>query len=163
MHKPNICSSSSDTFMNDTKSIHLSCWTKDETYESLLINERSEGKYIEILTYNDMVKKFTYEEIDLKWEIVNIYQKPQALNNYLIDTFSKGDWVLDLFLRLGNIYDITYETSVINIYRYYIFFLIYVSLCYLILFFLCMWWLGTWITCSLRKGINCISIDNDPL
>ena len=52
--------------MSDTKSMHLACWTKDETYESLLINERSEGKYIEILTYNDMVKNFTYEEIDLK-------------------------------------------------------------------------------------------------
>ena len=26
-----------------------------------------------------------------------------------------------------------------------------------------MWWLGTPITCSLQKGRNCISIDNDPL
>ena len=42
-----------------------------------------------MLTYNDMVKKMTYEEIDLKGEIVNIYQKPQALINYLIDAFSR--------------------------------------------------------------------------
>ena len=26
-----------------------------------------------------------------------------------------------------------------------------------------MWWLGTTIACSLHKGRNCISIDNDPL
>ena len=36
-----------------------------------------------------MVKKLTNEEIDLKGEIVNIYQKPQELINYVIDTFSK--------------------------------------------------------------------------
>ena len=71
-----------------------------------------------------MVKKLTYEEIDLKGEIVNIYQKPQALIKYLIDTFSKeGDWVLDLFSRSRNISDITYETNVINLYLYYIYFL----------------------------------------
>ena len=52
--------------MSDTKSMHLACWKKDETYESLLINERSEGKYNQILTYNVVVKKLTYEEIDLK-------------------------------------------------------------------------------------------------
>jgi hypothetical protein len=37
-------------------------------------------------------RKLTYEENDLKGDIVNIYQKPQALINYLIDTFSnEGD------------------------------------------------------------------------
>ena len=30
-------------------------------------------------------------------------------------------------------------------------------------YFFCFWWLGTTIACSLQKGINCISIDNDPL
>ena len=83
--------------MSDTENIHLACWTKDDTCESLLINERSEGKYSQILTYKVVVKKLTYEEIDLKGYIVIIYQKPQTLINYLIDTFSKGDWVLDLF------------------------------------------------------------------
>ena len=116
MHKPNICSSSSDQFMSDTEIIHLACWTKDETYEYLLINERSEGTYIQILAYNVVVKKLTYEEIDLKGEIVNIYQKPQALIKYLIDTSSKeGDWVLDLFSGSSNISDITYETSAITL------------------------------------------------
>ena len=73
--------------MSNTTSIHLACCTKDETYEYLSINERSEGKYSQILTYNVVVKNLTYEEIDLKGEILNIYQKPQALINYLIDTF----------------------------------------------------------------------------
>ena len=86
-----------------------------------------------------MVKKLTYEEIDLKEEIVNIYQKPQALINYLIDTFSKeGYWVLDLFLGSGEIFNITYETTVINLYSEIYIFLIYFSLCYLtLLFFVC--------------------------
>jgi hypothetical protein len=45
-----------------------------------------------ILVYNIMVRKLTYEEKDLKGEMVNIYQKPQALINYLIDKFSnEGD------------------------------------------------------------------------
>ena len=123
MHTPNIHSSSSDPFMSDTKSIHLACWTKYETCESLLINERSERKYSQILTYNVVVKKLTNEEIDLKEEIVNIYQKPQALINYLIDTFSKErHWGLDLFSQSCNISDITYETSVIILYLYNIFF-----------------------------------------
>ena len=75
------------------------------------------------MTYNVVVKKLTYEEIDLKGEIVNIYQKPQALINYFIDTFSKeGDWVLDFFSRSGNISSITNETSVIILYIYSIFF-----------------------------------------
>ena len=100
MHKPNTCGLRNDPFMSDTKSIHLACWTKDETYEYLLINERSEGTYIQILAYNFVVKKLTYEEIDLKGETVNVYQEPQTLINYIVDTFSKeGDLVLDLFLR----------------------------------------------------------------
>ena len=77
-------------------------------HDSILINDKSEGKYSQILTYNVVVKKLTYEEIDLKGGIVNIYHKPQPLINYLIDTFSKeGYWVLDLFSGSGNISDIT--------------------------------------------------------
>ena len=30
-------------------------------------------------------------------------------------------------------------------------------------YFFCFWLLGTTIACSLQKGINCISIDDDPL
>ena len=41
-----------------------------------------------MLTYNVVVKKLAYEERDLKGVAANIYQKPQALINYLIDTFS---------------------------------------------------------------------------
>ena len=73
--------------------------------------------------YNVVVKKLTYEEIDLKGEIVIIYRKPQELINYFIDTFSKeGDWVLDLFSRSRNISYITNETSIIILYLYSIFF-----------------------------------------
>lgn len=42
---------------------------------------------------------------DAKWEIVNIYQKPKLLINYLIDICSnEGDWVLDLFSGSGKFY-----------------------------------------------------------
>ena len=83
-----------------------------------------------------MVKKLTYEEIDLKGEIVNIYHKPQPLINYLIDTFStEGYWVSDLFSGSGNIYDITYETSVINLYLYYIYIFKFMFHCVIAIFF----------------------------
>ena len=130
MHKPNICISRIDPFISNTERIHVSCWTRDEIYESILINERSEGKYSQILTYNVVSKKLTYEEIDLKGEIVNIYQKPQALINYLIDTSSKeGDWVLDLFLGSCNILILHMKlVSLINIYN------IFFNLCFIVLF-----------------------------
>ena len=63
-----------------------------------------------MLTYNVVVKKLTYEERDFKGVTINIYQNPQALINYLIDTFSReGDWVLVLFSGSGKISNITYE------------------------------------------------------
>ena len=66
-----------------------------------------------------MARKLTYEEKDFKGEIINIYQNPQELINYLIDTFSnEGDWVLDLFSGSGNIYDITFMKSYFNLYYF---------------------------------------------
>jgi hypothetical protein len=75
-----------------------------------------------------MVRNITYEEKDLKGDMVNIHQKPQALINYLIDTFSnEGDWVLDLFLGSGKNYDLIFMKSYFNL----ILFLIYVFFKYL--------------------------------
>jgi hypothetical protein len=75
-----------------------------------------------------VVRKLTYEEKDLKGEMVNIYRKPQALINYLIDTFSnEGDWVLDFFSGSGKNYDLIFMKSCFN----FILFLIYVFLQYL--------------------------------
>ena len=108
--------------MNDIENINLATWTKYDTYESLLINKKSEGKYSQMLTYNAVVKKLTYEERDLKGVIVKIYQKTQALINYLIDTFSReGYWVLFLFSSSGKISNITYE----NIFQVLLFFILY--------------------------------------
>ena len=42
--------------MSDTSNVNVQCWKIDEKYESLLINERSEVKYSQILTYNVVVK-----------------------------------------------------------------------------------------------------------
>ena len=87
-----------------------------------------------MLTYNAVVKKLTYEERDLKGVTVKIYQKSQALINYLIDTFSReGYWVLDLFSASGKIFDITYESifQVLLFFLCLIIFLKYAYLCYL--------------------------------
>jgi len=69
------------------------------------------------MVYNVVVRKITYEEKDLKGVMVNIYQKPQALINYLTDKFSnEGDWVLDLFSGSGiwsNIYEIILQSYII--------------------------------------------------
>jgi DNA modification methylase len=71
------------------------------------------------LVYNAVVRKLIYEENDLKEEMVKIYKKPQALINYLIDTFSnEGDWVLDLFLGSGKNYDLTFMKSYFNLYYF---------------------------------------------
>jgi hypothetical protein len=68
------------------------------------------------LVYNVVVRKLTYEEKYLKGEMVNIYQKPQALINYLIDKFSnEGDWVLDLFSGSGKNYDLIFMKSYFNL------------------------------------------------
>ena len=67
------------------------------------------------MVYNVVVRKLTYEEKDLKGEMVNIYQKPQALINYLIDKFSNGDWVLDLFSGSGKNYDLIFMKSYFNL------------------------------------------------
>ena len=45
MHKPNICSSINDPFMSDIESIHIACLAKNNMYDPLLINEKSEGKH----------------------------------------------------------------------------------------------------------------------
>ena len=69
-----------------------------------------------------MVRKLTYEEKDLKGEMVNIYQKPQELINYLIDKFSnEGDWVLDLFSDSGKNYDLIFMKSYFNLILFLIF------------------------------------------
>jgi hypothetical protein len=73
------------------------------------------------LVYNAVVRKLTYAEKDLKGDMVNIYQKPQTLINYLTDTFSnEGDWVLDLFSCSGKNYELTFMKSYFNLILFFI-------------------------------------------
>jgi DNA modification methylase len=66
-----------------------------------------------------VARKLTYVEKDLKGDMVKIHQKPQALINYLIDTFSiKGDWVLYLFSGSGKYYVLTFMKSYFNLYYF---------------------------------------------
>ena len=92
MKKPNIYISNSEPFTCDIESIHLASWIKYYTYDSILYNVKDGKKPSSLLVYIVVARKITYEENDFKGEIVNIYQNPQALINYIIDTFSnEGD------------------------------------------------------------------------
>ena len=69
---------------------------------SMIFNWVDGKSHSQILTYDAVVRKLTYEDKEAKGKIVNIYQKPQLLINYLIDICSnEGDWVLDLFSSSG--------------------------------------------------------------
>jgi DNA modification methylase len=92
-------------FINDCEFIHIDSWAKDDSYMSMIFNRVDGKSHSQILTYDVVVRKLTYEDKEAKGEIVNIYQKPQLLINYLIDICSnEGDWVLDLFSGSGKFY-----------------------------------------------------------
>jgi hypothetical protein len=74
MHKPNIQISKRESFKHDFESIHLATWTKDDSYNSILANANDGVTPSSTLVYNDVVRKITYEEKDLKGDMVNIYQ-----------------------------------------------------------------------------------------
>ena len=96
-----------------------------------MIFNRVDGKsHSQILTYDVVVRKLTYEDKKTKEEIVNIYQKPQLLINYLIDICSnEGVWVLDLFYRSDKFYYMEFNFNIL-------FFNLYVIvLIYLIIYF----------------------------
>jgi len=127
MHTLNIHISNRELLKHDFESIHLATWTKDDSYNSILVNANDGETPSSILVYNVVVRKLTYEEKDLKGEMVNIYQKPQALINYLIDKFSnEGDWVLDLFSGSGKNYDLIFMKSYFNL-RLFLIYLFTVS------------------------------------
>lgn len=72
---------------------------------SMIFNRVDRKSHSQILIYDAVVRKITYEDKEAKGEIVNIYQKPQLLINYLIDICSdEGHWVLDLFSGSSKFY-----------------------------------------------------------
>ena len=85
-----------------------------------MIFNRVDGKsHSQILTYDVVLKKLTYEDKESKGEIVNIYQKPQLLINYFIDIWSnEGYWVLDLFSGSGKFYymELNFNMLFLNLY-----------------------------------------------
>ena len=64
--KPNIRSFNRDPFVSDIENIHLACQTRDESYDSILINRKDRGKYRQLFTHNVLVKKITYKDKDFK-------------------------------------------------------------------------------------------------
>eukprot|EP01018_Ginkgo_biloba_P038480 Gb_37443 [translate_table: standard] len=101
-HKPNIRSKIGHKFSTCHYHIYVGYWTKDGEQCPQMINFKDGVDYNSILSYNAVVKKLKHMDKDSHGEIVNPYQKPQSLINYLIDMFSnEGDWVLDLFSGSG--------------------------------------------------------------
>lgn len=77
--------------ISDCEFIHVLCWTKDDSYKPILLNQ-VDGKSHSKALVHDVVRKLTYEDKDAKREIINIYKKLQASINYLIDLCSnEGD------------------------------------------------------------------------
>eukprot|EP01018_Ginkgo_biloba_P013093 Gb_10123 [translate_table: standard] len=101
-HKPNIRSKTGHRFSTCHDHIYVGYWTKDGEQCPQMINFKDGVDYNSILSYNAVVKKLKHMDKDSHGEIVNPYQKPQSLINYLIDMFSnEGDWVLDPFSGSG--------------------------------------------------------------
>ena len=66
MHKPNIHNSNRESFKHDFESIHLATWTKDDSYNSIVVNAKDGETPSSISVYNDVVRKLTHEEKYLK-------------------------------------------------------------------------------------------------
>lgn len=103
--KPNLLNNEDQQFINDCEFIHIDSRAKDDSHMSMIFNRVDGKSHSQILTYDAVVRKLTYEDKEAKGEIVNIYKKPQLLINYLIDIcLDEGDWVLDLFSGSGKFY-----------------------------------------------------------
>ena len=51
---------------------------KNITYDSILIKEKDGGKQSQLMVFNDVERRLTYEKKDLKEGFVDIYRKPKA-------------------------------------------------------------------------------------
>ena len=83
----------------------MDSWANCDIYMYIIFNRVDGKSHSQVLVYDVVVKKLTYEDKEVKGEIVNIYKKPRSLINYLIDICSnEGDWILDLFYGSGKFY-----------------------------------------------------------
>ena len=99
MKNPNLICGGNQPIISDCEFIHVESWRKDDSSKPILFNQ-VDGKIHSQVLVHDVLKKLTYEDKEAKGEIVNIYQKPQSLINYILDLCSnEGDWALDLFSR----------------------------------------------------------------
>jgi len=65
----------------------------------MIFNWVDRKRHSQILIYDVVARKLTYEDKEAKGELVNIYHKPQLLINYLIDICSnEGDGFCIYFL-----------------------------------------------------------------
>ena len=103
--KLNLICCGNQQIISDCEFIHVESWTKDDSYKSIIFNQVDGKSHSQVLVHDVVVKRLTYEDKEAKGEIVNIYQKPESLINYLLDLCSnEGDWVLDLFSGLSKFY-----------------------------------------------------------
>ena len=112
--KSNLLNLDDQVFINDCEFIHIDSWAKDDSCMSMIFNCVDEKSHSQTLSYDDVMRKLTYEDKEAKGEIVNVHKKPQLLINYLIDIcLNEGDWVLDLFSGSGKFYYIELNFNIL--------------------------------------------------
>jgi len=72
--KSNLISSGDQPIISDCEFIHVECWTKDDNYKCILLNQVDGKSHSQVLVSDVVIRKSTYDHKDEKGEIVNIYK-----------------------------------------------------------------------------------------
>ena len=60
--KSNLLNRDDQVFINDCEFIHIDSWEKDDSYMSMIFNQVDEKSHSQILSYDVVVRKLTYED-----------------------------------------------------------------------------------------------------
>jgi len=60
--------------------IHIDSWAKYDRYMSIIFNRVDGNSHSQILTYDVVVRKLTYEDKEEKGEMVNIYKRTTVIH-----------------------------------------------------------------------------------
>ena len=70
--KSNIIICGDQPIISDCEFIHVECWTKDDSYKHMLLNQVDGKSHSQVLAHDAIVKKLTYQDKEAKGEIVKI-------------------------------------------------------------------------------------------
>ena len=60
--KSNLLNREDQPFINDCEFIHIDSWAKDDSYMSMIFNRVNGKSHNQILTYDVVARKLTYED-----------------------------------------------------------------------------------------------------